>query len=105
MRKNEELNDPKSCMSRAHSDELTFVLLGRDSAAPVAIRAWITERLRLGKNVPEDLQITEAEETARRMELERSIPRHKHSRSCYDDPGPGHGSAFTVCGKVEGQRE
>jgi len=61
MRKTQELTDPKSCMSRARPDEMTFVLLGRDDAAPVAIRAWIEERIRLGKNTPGDPQILEAE--------------------------------------------
>jgi hypothetical protein len=61
MRKRDELTDPKSCMSRARDDEWTFVLLGRDLAAPVAVRAWIDERIRLGKNRPDDEQIVEAE--------------------------------------------
>ena len=62
MRKRDELNDPTSCMSRARDDEWTFVLLGRDRAAPVAVRAWIEERIRLGKNVRTDPQIVEAEQ-------------------------------------------
>ena len=61
MRKRDELTDPTSCMSRARDEELTFVLLGRDAAAPAAVRAWIAERLRLGKNQPHDAQIIEAE--------------------------------------------
>jgi hypothetical protein len=48
MRKKDELTDPGSCMSRAGDEEMTFVLLGRDAAAPVAIRAWIEERVRIG---------------------------------------------------------
>ena len=68
MRKRDELTDPKSCMSRAADDEMTFVLLGRDKAAPVAIRAWISERIRLGKNRPDDAQIVEAELCAKMME-------------------------------------
>ncbi len=70
MRKCDELSDPKSCMSRARENEMTFVLLARDPAAPVAIRAWIAERLRLGKNQPDDSQISEAESCARTMERE-----------------------------------
>jgi hypothetical protein len=58
-------------MSRAREDELTFVLLGRDAAAPETIRFWIRERLRLGKNQPTDPQITEALECAQQMEAER----------------------------------
>jgi hypothetical protein len=61
MRKRDELTDPKSCMSKARDDEWTFVLLGRDAAAPVAVRAWIDQRILLGKNAPNDPQIAEAE--------------------------------------------
>lgn len=52
---------PNSCWNKAHPDELVFVLLGRDAAAHVAIGAWIEERLRTGKNKPDDAQIQEAE--------------------------------------------
>lgn len=68
MIKREELSNPDSCMSRARDDEMTFVLLARDAAAPVAIRAWVRERLRLGKNVAFDDQILEALECADAME-------------------------------------
>lgn len=61
MRKRDELSNPNSCMNRARDNEWTFVLLGRDKAAPVAVRAWIEERIRLGKNKREDMQIVEAE--------------------------------------------
>jgi len=60
MIKSEELNNPQSCMNRAREDELTFVLLGRDRAAPAAIRAWCAERVRLGKNALNDEQMVEA---------------------------------------------
>jgi hypothetical protein len=70
MRKQAELTNPESCMGRAGDQEMTFVLLGRDAAAPFAIRAWIAERIRLGKNAPDDPQIREAEECARTMERE-----------------------------------
>ena len=68
MIKSKELTDPSSCLSKAKDDELLFVLLARDKAAPVAIRAWIAERLRLGKNQVDDAQILEAEQCARLME-------------------------------------
>lgn len=71
MRKRDELNNPAGCMFRAFDDEMTFVLLGRDKAAPVAIRAWIVERIRLGKNQTDDAQIIEAENCACIMEAER----------------------------------
>lgn len=75
MIKREELSDPASCMNRAREDEMTFVLLGRDAAAPAAIRAWIAERLRLGKDGPGDAQISEAVQCARWMELQQEAAR------------------------------
>lgn len=71
MIKTDELTDPNSCLSKARDDEILFVLLARDAAAPVAIRAWVAERVRLGKNVPGDPQIVEALECAQRMEESR----------------------------------
>ena len=71
MRKRDELTLPNSCMSRARDDEMTFVLLGRDVAAPVAIRAWVAERIRTGKNCQDDLQIREALGCAAMMEADR----------------------------------
>lgn len=70
MRKEDELSKENSCMQSAHAKEMVFVLLSRDAAAPAAIRAWVTERLRLGKNVETDSQIVEAIECARVMEQE-----------------------------------
>lgn len=61
MRKRDEISDPSSCLNRAYDSEWLFVLLGRDPAMPVAIRAWINERIRLGKNIADDEQIREAE--------------------------------------------
>lgn len=29
---------------------------------------------------------------------------HRHTRDCYDDPGPGHGPPQLVCGQVEDRR-
>ena len=68
MRKRDELIS--GCMAKARNDEMTFVLLGRDPAAPVAIRAWIRERIRLGKNREGDAKLTEAEECAATIERE-----------------------------------
>jgi hypothetical protein len=68
MIRREELSDPHSCLNRAHEDEMLFVLLGRDVAAPVAIRAWIAERIRIGKNKEDDFQIIEAQLAATDME-------------------------------------
>lgn len=69
MRKRDELTDPNSCMSKAKDDEWTFVLLGRDAAAPVAVRAWIDERIRLGKNTADDAQVREAEQWIRSVRM------------------------------------
>ena len=60
MIRTKELFNPNSCLNKAKDDEMLFVLLGRDPAAPVAIRAWVEERIRLGKNNDDDEQIKEA---------------------------------------------
>jgi hypothetical protein len=70
MLKSDELIDPRSCLNRAMSDEMLFVLLGRDPAAPRAIRAWINERVVLGKNKISDDQIVEAMRIAEEMEAQ-----------------------------------
>jgi hypothetical protein len=70
MRKSEELIN--GCMAKAREDEMTFVLLGRDAAAPAAIRAWVAERIRIGKNVLDDAKIAEALECADAMEREHA---------------------------------
>lgn len=68
MRKREELTNPDSCLNRAGLNEMLFVLIGRDRAAPAAIRAWAAERIRIGKNAPNDQQIVEALLCAQAME-------------------------------------
>ena len=68
MRKRDELTNPQSCMSRAADDEMTFVLLGRDKAAPDAIRFWCGVRVGMGKNKWGDPQILEALKCAGQME-------------------------------------
>jgi hypothetical protein len=68
MIKSQELNDPTSCLNRAREDEMTFVLLGRDVAAPAAVRCWAQERVRLGKNQWDDKQIAEAMQWANKVE-------------------------------------
>ncbi len=71
MRKKDEMVS-NGCLGRARDDEMIFVLLGRDAAAPATIRFWISERIRLGRNHPDDAQVAEAESCARIMEEERS---------------------------------
>ena len=68
MTKAENLSNPASCLNRAADDELIFVLLEHDAAAPRAIRAWVTERIRLGMNRMSDEQIIRAIELAEKME-------------------------------------
>jgi len=70
--KSDELSDSNSCFNKAADSERLFVLLARDPAAPYALRAWVDERVRLGKNRLEDGQIQEALDCARLMELERA---------------------------------
>jgi len=60
MIKTEEIANPTSCLNKAKPEEMLFVLLGRDPAAPVAIREWCKERVRLGKNKWTDPQIEDA---------------------------------------------
>jgi hypothetical protein len=72
MLKAKELTDPASCMSRARPDEMVFVLLSRDEAAPEVIRFWVDERIARKKNVFEDPQIQEALACASYMEEQRS---------------------------------
>jgi len=72
MLKRDEISDTASCLNKASDGERLFVLLARDPAAPVAIRAWIAERIRLGKNAPGDEQLREAFECAALMETERA---------------------------------
>lgn len=68
MLKVDEIQIAESCFNRARLRERIFVLLGRDKAAPAAIRAWAAERVRIGKNESTDAQITEALDCADRME-------------------------------------
>lgn len=70
MRKKDELTRPDTCMAHAHPNEMVFVLLSRDPAAPAAIRAWASERIRLGKNEAADPQIVEALQCANTMQAE-----------------------------------
>ena len=55
------------CYAKAGPDEEMFVLLGRDAAAPAAIRAWVVNRVMMGKNQPGDSQLIEALACAERM--------------------------------------
>jgi len=74
MRKTDEVTYPTSCLNRAREDEMLFVLLGRDAAAPSTIRHWVDERIRLGKNKANDPQIIEALACALTIESELERP-------------------------------
>jgi hypothetical protein len=71
MRKHQELTDPRSCLSKAHENEMLFVLLGRDAAAAATVEFWVNERIRRGMNRLTDVQITEALNCAQVMKDER----------------------------------
>ena len=71
MRKIEELTNPNSCLFKARPDEMMFVLLGRDAAAPKAVRAWVRYRIDSGKNCIDDAQVREALACADAMEAEQ----------------------------------
>lgn len=72
MRKKDELSNPQSCLNRAGDNEMVFVLLARDAAAPTTIRKWVEERLRLGENHQDDDQIEDALACAVTMEKQRA---------------------------------
>jgi hypothetical protein len=72
MLKQNEITDANSCLNKARRDEMMFILLARDPAAPATIRFWVEERIRLGKNnLVDDPQIIEAWDCAHAMEVER----------------------------------
>lgn len=73
MIKREELTNPNSCMSKAKDNEMTFVLLSRDIAAPQTIRFWVSERIKYEKNKSDDAQIIEALKCAEEMEKQLGV--------------------------------
>jgi hypothetical protein len=60
------------CYTYAEPDEPMFIVLGRDAAGPMAVRAWIDQRIASGKNKPDDQQIVDAREIADAMEQYRA---------------------------------
>ncbi len=81
MIKKEEQDDPKSCFNRALPGERIFVLLSRDPAAPSAIRQWVHDRIRLGKEKWEDPKLVEARACADAMDAEREAVRAQVARA------------------------
>jgi hypothetical protein len=78
MLKRDELSKRESCLNRAKDDEMIFVLIGRDVAAPEAIRAWCRQRIALEKNKPNDFQLVKALSVARYM-AENREPKASYS--------------------------
>lgn len=78
MTKDWESVSPTSCFNHADPNEMIFVLLARDVAAPITIRAWCAERVWLGKNKWDDTQIVEALECAKIMQMTQA-EHHRHS--------------------------
>lgn len=74
MRKLDELILPDSCFNKAADDDLLFVLIQKDPAAPATIRFWIEERIRLGLNAQGDAKLASAESLAHRIELAQKYP-------------------------------
>ena len=71
MLKTDELE--RGCMAAARPDEMTFVLLARDPAAPAAIRGWCAARIGAGLNRHDDPKILEAMACAATMERQRGM--------------------------------
>lgn len=94
MLKRDELADPNSCLNRAADDEMIFVLLGHDVAAPHAIREWGLERVLRGKNHADDAQIVEALKCAAAIEAKQDcaeaegncFSQNKAIRASFPDP-------------------
>ncbi len=61
------LENPKSCWNKARSEEMTFIILGRDPAAAATLQAWIDERLRLHLNKEDDEQIKQVRVLIQRL--------------------------------------
>jgi hypothetical protein len=76
MLKRLELATNTSCLNKAGSDEMVFVLRAKDPIAPMALRHWAT----MAEGTHEMTKIAEARECADHMEkwlaeVERNTPR------------------------------
>ena len=60
MIKREEAVNPNSCWNKAKQEELVFVFLERDKAAPDTVRFWCAMRIKKQLNDFKDAQIQEA---------------------------------------------
>lgn len=84
MLKREELSNPDSCLNRAADSEMLFVLLARDVAAPATVRFWVSERLRLGKNISTDGTIVNALRVAEEMDAAICESKNRPDRDEFD---------------------
>jgi hypothetical protein len=71
VRKIDEIENPDSCLNRAGSGEMIFVLRATDPSAPTAILSWIMNRVQLGRNKFSDEKIKEALRCIETMERTR----------------------------------
>lgn len=95
VKKKDELTNPNSCMSKAHDDEMTFVLLARDPAAPAAIQGWIYRRVEMGLNDMADQKIKEAKEC--RLEMLKYQERIKMENTEWGAPSDKEAKERPTC--------
>lgn len=74
------------CHANAEPDEPMFVLLGRDTASPFAVKMWALERIKSGKNKSDDPQIIEA--YACIAQMERFAEERRAKRLAVQKPAP-----------------
>lgn len=60
MTRQQEIDDPNSCLNKGPDDESKFVIRDVDVTAPQVVREWARLRIRYEKNLPNDAQITES---------------------------------------------
>lgn len=90
MLKHEEMSDPTSCLNKAADDEIIFVVLEQDDAAPDTIRFWVNKRIELGKNKPSDRKMTSALELADLIEQRKAAVKRCSWCPQPDSPSPQH---------------
>lgn len=72
MTKIDEVSSFESCLNKAKDNEMLFVLRAHDITAPIVIRHWVDERIRLGKNKVGDPELVDALKCAAIMEDQRN---------------------------------
>ena len=66
MRKQQEIENPESCLNRAEDDEPLFVIRAKDKVSASAVRTWAEWAQMTGVHEPEKIQ--EARDIAEDME-------------------------------------